>query len=133
MSEALFACEMAPSRAFLLVITSPPALTHDACGPLLSTRGSESTLSAMDAAIRRLDAAIDTLEAAVNRGVEHGRRREALESQLQAFGSDRSRLASELDRMRARSTDLEAANREVSRRLEHATDTIRAALSAPDR
>ena len=133
MSEALFACEMAPSRAFLLVITSPPALTHDACGPLLSTRGSESTLSAMDAAIRRLDAAIDTLEAAVNRGVEHGRRREALESQLQAFGSDRSRLASELDRIRARSTDLEAANREVSRRLEHATDTIRAALSAPDR
>ena len=118
---------------FLLVITSPPALTHDACGPLLSTRGSKSTLSAMDAAIRRLDAAIDTLEAAVNRGVEHGRRREALESQLQAFGSDRSRLASELDRMRARSTDLEAANREVSRRLEHATDTIRAALSAQDR
>ena len=133
MSEALFAREMTLSRAFLLVITSPPALTHDACGPLLSTRGSESTLSAMDAAIRRLDAAIDTLEAAVNRGVEHGRRREALESQLQAFGSDRSRLASELDRIRARSTDLEAANREVSRRLEHATDTIRAALSAPDR
>jgi predicted nucleic acid-binding Zn-ribbon protein len=133
MSEALFAREMAPSRAFLLVITSPPALTHDACGPLLFTRGSESTLSAMDAAIRRLDAAIDTLEAAVNRGVEHGRRREALESQLQAFGSDRSRLASELDRVRARSTDLEAANREVSRRLEHATDTIRAALSTQDR
>lgn len=90
-------------------------------------------MSAMDAAIRRLDAAIDTLEAAVNRGVEHGRRREALESQLQAFGSDRSRLASELDRVRARSTDLDAANREVSRRLEHAADTIRAALSAQER
>lgn len=118
---------------FLLVITSPPALTHDACGPLLFPSGSESTLSAMDAAIRRLDAAIDTLEAAVNRCVDHGRRREALESQLQAFGSDRSRLASELDRMRARSTDLEVANREVSRRLEHAADTIRAALSAQDR
>jgi hypothetical protein len=35
--------------------------------------------------------------------------------------------------MRARSTDLEAANREVSRRLEHAADTIRAALTAQDR
>src|ERR1700682_2469591 len=121
MSEALFAREMAPSRAFLLVITSPPALTRDACGPLLSTRGSESTLSAMDAAIRRLDAAIDTLEAAVNRGVEHGRRREALESQLQAFGSDRSRLAPA------------PQNREVPRRLDPAADTIRAALSAQDR
>jgi len=89
-------------------------------------------LSAMDAAIRRLDAAIDMLEAAIDRSVEHGRNREDLESQLQAFGSDRSRLASELDRMRARSTDLEAANREVSRRLEHAADTIRAALAAQD-
>ena len=90
-------------------------------------------MSAMDAAIRRLDAAIDTLEAAVGRCADDGRQRETLESQLQAFGSDRSRLASELDRVRARSTDLEAANREVSRRLEHAADTIRAALSAQDR
>jgi len=90
-------------------------------------------LSAMDAAIRRLDAAIDILEAAVSRCVDDGRHREALETQLQAFGSDRSRLASELDRMRARSTDLEAANREVSRRLEHAANTIRSALSAEDR
>jgi predicted nucleic acid-binding Zn-ribbon protein len=86
----------------------------------------------MDAAIRRLDAAIDALEAAVSRCVDDGRNRQSLESQLQAFGSDRSRLASELDRMRARSTDLETANREVSRRLEHAVNTIRAALSAQD-
>ena len=130
MSEALFAREMALSRAFLLVITSPSALTHDACGPLLSTRGSESTLSAMDAAIRRLDAAIDTLEAAVNRGVEHGRRREALESQLQAFGSDRSRLASALDAETARSRQLEAANREIARRLDSAIDNVRAVVDA---
>jgi chromosome segregation ATPase len=90
-------------------------------------------VSAMDAAVRRLDAAIDTLEAAVNRCTDQGRHREALESQLQAFGSDRSRLASELDRVRARSIDLETANREVSRRLEHAANTIRAALATENR
>jgi len=86
----------------------------------------------MDAAIRRLDAAIDLLEAAVGRCLDEGRQREALESQLHAFSGDRSRLASELDRMRARSTDLEAANREVSRRLEHTANTIRAALAAQE-
>jgi len=90
-------------------------------------------VSAMDAAIRRLDAAIDALEAAVDRSAIDIRRREDLETQLKAFGSDRSRLASDLDRMRARSTDLEAANREVSRRLEHAADTIRSVLAAQDR
>jgi hypothetical protein len=37
-------------------------------------------------------------------------------------------LADELDRLRARSADLEAVNREVSRRLDRAMETIRAAL-----
>lgn len=90
-------------------------------------------MSAMDSALRRLDAAIDALEAAVDRSADDSRRREDLETQVQAFGSDHSRLASDLDRMRARSTDLEAANREVSRRLEHAVETIRSVLSTQDR
>jgi chromosome segregation ATPase len=90
-------------------------------------------MSAMDAAIRRLDAAIDALEAAVDRSANDSRERQELETQLQVFGSDRSRLASDLERMRARSTDLEAANREVSRRLEHAADTIRSLLATQDR
>lgn len=86
----------------------------------------------MDAALRRLDAALDALEAAVDRSATDSRQREVLENQLQAYGSDRSRLASDLERMRARSSDLEAANREVSRRLEHAADTIRTVLSAQE-
>jgi hypothetical protein len=73
-------------------------------------------------------AALDALEAAVNRRLDDDQRRDGLEEQLQAYGSDRSKLASELDRLRARSADLEAANREVSRRLDHAMGTIRAAL-----
>jgi septal ring factor EnvC (AmiA/AmiB activator) len=72
-------------------------------------------------------------EAAVNRRHDEDRQRDALEAQLQAFGSDRSKLAAELDHVRARSDDLESANREVSRRLERAADTIRTVLAAQER
>jgi len=83
---------------------------------------------ALEQASSRLHAALDALEAAVNRRLDDDQRRDGLEEQLQAYGSDRSKLASELDRLRARSADLEAANREVSRRLDTAMGTIRAAL-----
>jgi hypothetical protein len=89
--------------------------------------------SSLERARRRLNSAIDALEAAINRRHEDERQRDALEAQIQAYGSDRSKLAAELDDARARSGDLEAANREVSRRLEHAADTIRAVLAAHDR
>lgn len=86
----------------------------------------------MDAALRRLDAALDALETAVDRAASDSREREALQDQLQSYGSDRSRLAADLERMRVRSSDLEAANREVSRRLEHAVDSIRAVLATQE-
>ncbi len=89
--------------------------------------------SPLDRATRRLGAAIDSLEAAVNRRHEEDRQRDALEAQLQAFGSDRSKLAAELDHVRARSVDLESSNREVSRRLERAVDTIRSVLAVQER
>lgn len=89
--------------------------------------------SSLEQATSRLGSAIDTLEAAVNRRHEEDRQRDALEAQLQAFGSDRSKLAAELDHVRARSVDLESANREVSRRLERAVDTIRNVLQAQER
>jgi hypothetical protein len=88
--------------------------------------------SPLERATRRLNSALDTLEAAVNRRHDEDRQRDALEAQLQAFGSDRSKLAAELDHVRARSDDLESANREVSRRLERAADTIRTVLSTQE-
>lgn len=87
----------------------------------------------LERATRRLNSALDTLEAAVNRRHDEDRQRDALEAQLQAFGSDRSKLAAELDHVRARSVDLESANREVSRRLDRAADTIRTVLAAQER
>lgn len=90
-------------------------------------------MSAMDGAMQRLDAAIEALEAAISHSATDSRQRDLLENQLQAFGEERSRLSTDLERMRARSEDLETANREVSKRLEHAADTIRAVLTAQER
>lgn len=68
----------------------------------------------------------------MNRRHEEDRHRDALEAQLQAFGSDRSKLAAELDTVRAHAVDLESANREVSRRLDRAVDSIRTVLATQE-
>ena len=54
---------------------------------------------------------------------------EALADQVHALGTDRARLASELDDATARARALETANREVAQRIDQAIDTIRGVLS----
>ncbi len=81
--------------------------------------------SAVEAATRRLAAALDGLEAALERRRETDGRQEALVAQLAALGTDRSRLAAELDEQAARGRRLETANREVAQRLDTAMSTIR--------
>lgn len=87
----------------------------------------------LERARKRLASALDVLEAAINRRREHDRQRGELEAQIQAFGTDRSRLAGELDHARANLSSLEATNREVAQRLDQAVDTIRAVLEAQER
>lgn len=87
----------------------------------------------IEKARRRLATALDQLEAAVNRRRESDRQRGELESQIQSFGADRSRLAGELDHARAHASTLEATNREVAQRLDQAVDTIRSVLEAQER
>lgn len=89
--------------------------------------------SAIEAATRRLSLALDALEAAVERRREADRGEETLVSQLHALGSDRSRLASDLDAAAARSRHLEQVNREIARRLDVAIDNIRYVLDANGR
>jgi hypothetical protein len=89
--------------------------------------------SAIDAAAKRLALALDALEAAVERRRETDEGQEGLTAQVQAFGTDRSRLASDLDAAAARAKELESTNREVARRLDAAIDTIRSVLEANDR
>ena len=86
--------------------------------------------SVIDAASKRLMLALDALDAAIERRREAERDEEGLVEQLHALGSDRSRLASDLDSAVARTRSLETTNREIARRLDVAIDTIRTVLDA---
>ena len=78
--------------------------------------------------IIRLGKAMDALEqAAASRFEQEQDFREA-EAEVQRMNADRSRLAQELDNSEGRAERLEEANKEVSRRLVTAMETIRAVL-----
>jgi predicted nucleic acid-binding Zn-ribbon protein len=86
---------------------------------------SEATLREV---IARLGKAIDALENAVGARLEHDQDYVEAEAEVQRMNADRARLAQELDNSEARSERLENANKEVSRRLVTAMETIRAVL-----
>jgi hypothetical protein len=83
---------------------------------------------AIDAATKRLALALDALEAALERRREADRGEETLAAQLHALGTDRSRLAADLDAQAARARRLENTNREIGQRLDVAIDTIRSVI-----
>ena len=76
----------------------------------------------------KLDQAVSSLEEAIGLRLE----REAVlldaEAEVQRMGADRSRLADALDGAENKAQRLESANREVSRRLVDAMESIRAVL-----
>ena len=78
--------------------------------------------------LEKLDQAVASLEEAVGLRLE----REAVlldtEAEVQRMGADRSRLADALDGAENKAQRLESANREVSRRLVDAMESIRAVL-----
>ena len=86
--------------------------------------------SAVEVALGRLEQALHQLEAAAERRLAALDRLERLERENQTLGADRARLADSLDKAEARAGRLEAANREVSRRLVAAVETIRGVLQA---
>lgn len=78
--------------------------------------------------IARLGRAIDALEHAASVRLEHEQDYSEAEAEVQRMNADRARLAQELDNSEARGERLEEANKEVSRRLVTAMETIRAVL-----
>jgi hypothetical protein len=78
--------------------------------------------------IGRLGRAIEALELAVAARLEHEQDYSEAEAEVQRMNADRARLAAELDNSEARAERLEEANKEVSRRLVTAMETIRAVL-----
>ena len=85
----------------------------------------EATLKVV---IGRLGKAIDTLENAVAARLEQDQDYSEAEAEVQRMNGDRARLAQELDNSESRAERLEEANKEVSRRLVTAMETIRAVL-----
>ncbi|TWG97956.1 uncharacterized protein DUF4164 [Mesorhizobium sp. J18] len=79
-------------------------------------------------AISRLGKAIDTLEHTVELRLEKEQDFGEAEAEVQRMNADRARLAQELDKSEARAERLADANKEVSRRLVAAMETIRAVL-----
>jgi predicted nucleic acid-binding Zn-ribbon protein len=88
-----------------------------------------ATHGAADQALGRLQAALARLEGAVERSLDNQRQVASLEGELQRLGTDRSRLAQSLDAAEERSGRIEDANREVSRRLVTAMESIREVLA----
>ena len=78
--------------------------------------------------LERLEKALNTLEQAVDLRLDKEGDFAEAEEEVQRMNADRSKLAQELDQSEARAERLEAANREVSRRLVTAMETIRAVL-----
>ena len=90
----------------------------------------EPVFADIDAATRRLMVALDALEAAAERRRDADRDENELASRIQALGTDRSRLADELDGSLVKTRRLERTNREISEKLDVAIGTIRAVLDS---
>lgn len=84
----------------------------------------------LDIAFDRLDMALATMEAAIERRAAQDRSLDSFEDEVVRMGEDRSRLANDLDAEKARAGRLEETNREVSRRLVAAMESIRVVLDA---
>ncbi len=80
------------------------------------------------AALESLNKALNHLDNEVDRQVEASRSSTEAAAELGRMVEDRSRIAQELDQAQDRANRLEEANREVSRRLVTAMETIRAVL-----
>lgn len=80
------------------------------------------------AALNGLRQAIRSLENAIDVRIEAQRSSGEVEHEVRRVHADRARLAQELDQSQFRANRLEEVNREVSRRLVTAMETIRAVL-----
>jgi len=84
----------------------------------------------VDQAAERLSLAINRLEAIIGPQIGVWADKDSLETEIQALGADRARLADLLDKSEAKATQLETINRDVSHKLVEAMETIRSVLQS---
>ncbi len=82
----------------------------------------------LDEAFNRFDAALRQFEAALARHNERKSQDQSLEAAAEALRLDRSRLAQELDGVRARASDLVSTNQKAVGKIDAAMSRIRAVL-----
>lgn len=82
----------------------------------------------IEVAAKRLQSAIAALELATKRRSVSEGAIDNLQGEIQALSDDRSKLAQELDQVRARNAQLERVNEEVSARLARATEAFEGIL-----
>lgn len=87
-----------------------------------------ATGKSVEAALGALRQAVAGLESAVDARVDRERQHSEADGEVRRVHADRARLAQELDQAEFRANRLEEVNREVSRRLVTAMETIRAVL-----
>jgi chromosome segregation ATPase len=98
---------------------------------LVFTAGKQNIMVApqtLSQVMDRLESAMTRLEDRVDRSIEQREDFRDAEEEVQRLNTDRSRLAAALDESEARAERLETVNKEVSRRLVTAMETIRAVL-----
>ncbi|AEV39197.1 hypothetical protein PSE_4695 [Pseudovibrio sp. FO-BEG1] len=86
----------------------------------------------LDQALDRISASITKLEGALHRRTSRDKTLDALENDLQRIGEDRTQLAAKLDQAEARGSRLEDVNKDVSRRLVAAMESIRTVLEGQE-
>lgn len=85
-------------------------------------------MSRLDSSIERFFKSLDDLEAAVNRRGVQEKSMEKVHRELAALSEDRSRLAQELDALKAQNKRLNEMNDEVAERLDGAIQEIQGVL-----
>ena len=82
-----------------------------------------------DLALERLQRAADALEAALARKERETKSIAVLEQEMEVLLNDRSKLAHELDQVKARASRLDAAGAEVSGRLDTVMSNLQSVLA----
>lgn len=85
-------------------------------------------MSKLDSSIERFFKSLDELEASVNRRSVQDKSMEKVHKELAALTEDRSRLAQELDGLKAQNKRLGEMNDEVADRLDGAIQEIQGVL-----
>ncbi|MGI9365006.1 MAG: DUF4164 domain-containing protein [Rhizobiaceae bacterium] len=97
-----------------------------------TTQSGESANTALATSLSRLNKALDSLENAVDASIEANSKNRNAGEEIQRISEDRAKLAQNLDGAEERARRLAETNKEVSRRLVAAMETVRGVLDRPE-